>query len=1695
MPSLTRAVLKLQEELGPDEAARAIQRLQRVPASLAALEQPAVLETALTLEPGALTPAALIRHSLNLRSLDPTTWEDGVRDHLEGWAADPDAQLRAVASLALATADVLSQVEGPSDQTAVQTAGDPAVLVLAYSDLLQRGETSPEDLLSGSTSDLAVHNALLAERGEEGWMETLQAADSGFAASDLLALSTRGEEHLAARWAQEQLERSPVAKDGAGDPSLTEAILRSTAGDFNGGLAKLEMAWEGAVDRTAMIADLMADFAQRAGDSVLEQQARERSLEVRPNGIRRARMAFACLRQGDPELAMQQLEAQPGTPEEYVAAGCVHLALGNPGAGRPCIDTATDSASQLDPDWMQSLAEGWVDLGEPGKAVNLLESGLARFPGHLPLRKRLAELSLLTGATELAADQAAIIFASHPDEPGAKAFLAEALQASGETERALPLWLQLADADDSYRKQAIDCALEAGEISTALKYSQELVDDVPDSVTARVALGKSLVAAGNPRGGQSHFHRATELAPQNPDPWLALAQSQMETGHHDEAGDTLNSAQTACPEEDRVRAALADWMASQERWTEAVEAIEEARELNPSNPLYMAKHGIWLREIGRSDKAIEALEEAVARRPLDWEPRLVLAELYQEEGALGKAAPLLEDLPHSAPAAAHRLAARVTLQLDPDRSDAKLALLHLDLAHEEGTGPADLSYWTGVAQETLGQHSAAIQSYQSCLKSLEGEERELREACLRGTARSAIASDQVPLAISVLERVREIEDPDPLTLALLAEAYLAGGLADEALPPATRAWQAEPENERFRGLFIDCAKASGRTGLALDKILAWRAEHEADAPLLLQLAELHSQLGSPSEARAAIAEAIWSDRRNPLVLRQAGEALLKLKEAESAKRILAAGADLSPEDVILSRALARAAERAADPPTALLAWEKVLDSEPEALDALVGSAEALWRQDQRVAAIGFLQRAVTQKPSSGELHAKLARLQLANGETRRALEHFRTAAECSPDDRRVVLEAAEALLANGDAPEALSLLEPISKSAMQDEQIVIAMAEGHLLSGQPDEALMVLRRIDATETTPAIHALHSLSEAAAGRPAAAAERLEHALETGPATGQEAGLVIRAALRLGAWDRVAQIAEALLQSSDDERSLLAALNALCRVADAHTLIATLADAPAHGPSEGLVGEDLLAWCSAALDRLADAGLPPSQIESMRARATVATGQAGPASAPQLSALPRGPRVRLQAMEGVALAHLRAENPEGALQVLATGGDSGMSGRWSALIAGLAHLLSGRPSMARKALGAVGNDPILRPLAAYFAGESWAQDARWTEAINNLNTAVLEWPDEAAWQRRLAELYIQEQRPEASLPHLQRASELDPAHSATRLQLARVLAETGQLTEADEAYRHALDHMPEQVDVLTEAASIALQVGQPARAASLFQHAINIEPENSLARVGAARATLAQGDRRGAQKHAAVAMRHAEGDPEVLIGLGKVFSQQGRYEQALALYEDARPRSPNPAAIDQERGRVLVKMGRPDEALALLDGVVQTEPEWDEAWAQLAEAFEAAGRGSEAIDAMRMAIRLRPGSHTYRLRLARILRQQGRLDQALSELSDLQRESPDDHHVSLELGMVHHARRQWREALAAYQHAIETREDSAAAHFQAGMIFKTLKAYPRAARMLQRAVDLNPDDSEALHQLAAVQALELVHGGMQTSAVTP
>jgi tetratricopeptide (TPR) repeat protein len=261
------------------------------------------------------------------------------------------------------------------------------------------------------------------------------------------------------------------------------------------------------------------------------------------------------------------------------------------------------------------------------------------------------------------------------------------------------------------------------------------------------------------------------------------------------------------------------------------------------------------------------------------------------------------------------------------------------------------------------------------------------------------------------------------------------------------------------------------------------------------------------------------------------------------------------------------------------------------------------------------------------------------------------------------------------------------------------------------------------------------------------------------------------------------------------------------------------------------------------------------------------------------------------------------------------------------------------------------------------------------------------------------------------------------------------------------------------------------------------------------IGAARTSLAAASLRDAHEHIQAAYHLAPENGDVLLVMGEIFARQGKLDKALQSFDRALKRSEFPLPIHVARSRLLLQIGRGEQAVTTLKAAVAQDPESGAGWAALSEIQEAAGSLPEAVDAAGRAVQLAPRQTSHRLQLGRLCRKTGQLDRALDELLRAQLTGYSDGQVSFELGRIYEERREFKRSLDAYQRTIDLDSSNGEAHFRAGLVLKQIKAYPQAGKMLKRAVELNPKDADALHQLAAVRALELVHGGLSQQVVAP
>ena len=428
----------------------------------------------------------------------------------------------------------------------------------------------------------------------------------------------------------------------------------------------------------------------------------------------------------------------------------------------------------------------------------------------------------------------------------------------------------------------------------------------------------------------------------------------------------------------------------------------------------------------------------------------------------------------------------------------------------------------------------------------------------------------------------------------------------------------------------------------------------------------------------------------------------------------------------------------------------------------------------------------------------------------------------------------------------------------------------------------------------------------------------------------------------------------------------------------------------------------------------------------------------------------------------------------------------------MLAGLCHRSMGNLELARQAFEAASFDPSLFPLARALTAMIDDPSTGQTLAIPPLNEAVAAWPNESGWHLMLANLYIDHEQLDSALPHLQHAADLDPENGDAWLALARALRDAGHPDEAQQAYEQVVRLLPGLGQVWKEAGSLALARSDYDRAATWFARAQAVGPSDVEALTGAARADLGLGRLSAARTKAQLALEQSLESPIALQCLAEVLALEGDVDQALAMLERAAVRSDRPAPITALRARLLTEHGRADQAVTDLQRSLE-ETSDDSLWAALADALASIGRFDEALQAGSEAARMAPRSAPHRIRLGRISRQAGYLDRAIDELAQAEALSSSAE-LAMEQGQVFEERREFDRALQAYQHAVELKPGLAPAYLRAGWVYRTLKAYPQAARMFKRAVELAPEDASALHQLAAVHALQLVHGGLHPSAVT-
>jgi protein O-mannosyl-transferase len=258
-------------------------------------------------------------------------------------------------------------------------------------------------------------------------------------------------------------------------------------------------------------------------------------------------------------------------------------------------------------------------------------------------------------------------------------------------------------------------------------------------------------------------------------------------------------------------------------------------------------------------------------------------------------------------------------------------------------------------------------------------------------------------------------------------------------------------------------------------------------------------------------------------------------------------------------------------------------------------------------------------------------------------------------------------------------------------------------------------------------------------------------------------------------------------------------------------------------------------------------------------------------------------------------------------------------------------------------------------------AWAyqnQETLWTDTLAKNPNCWLGYND-------LGVALLQKGQLDEAANQYRKALQLKPNYDLAHTNLGNVLLQKGQLDDAVAEFQTALKLNGSYEMAYYNLGLALFQKGQIDAAISQYRKALEINPDfaeacNSL---GLALSNNGKGDDAMTQYQKALAINPSFVDAR--NNLGTALAQRGQLDEAIVQFQKAMAIDPHLPGIHFNLGNALSKKGRLPEAAGEYEKALEIDPGYVEAHNSLGIAFAKMGRLNEAIAEFQQAFRLKPG----------------------------------------------------------------------------------------------------------------------------------
>jgi protein O-GlcNAc transferase len=321
------------------------------------------------------------------------------------------------------------------------------------------------------------------------------------------------------------------------------------------------------------------------------------------------------------------------------------------------------------------------------------------------------------------------------------------------------------------------------------------------------------------------------------------------------------------------------------------------------------------------------------------------------------------------------------------------------------------------------------------------------------------------------------------------------------------------------------------------------------------------------------------------------------------------------------------------------------------------------------------------------------------------------------------------------------------------------------------------------------------------------------------------------------------------------------------------------------------------------------------------------------------------------------------------------------------------------------------------------------------------------------------------------------QVTPDTLAATFQAATQWHQSGELQQAEAAYRQVLSLQPDQPDALHLLGILYYQTGRLEEAVALISQAIQIKPGQAAFHSNLGAVLQALDRLEEAITHYTQAVAFQPDHLQALFNLGLCHFQLGQYDQAEPYYQQALALQPQDAHILTDLAHIYRQKGWLSTAIDHLEQALQSEFTPERA-RQLADLYRDSEQFEPAIALYQQLLSQDPQQAALYNGLGLTLAQQGNLEEAIAAFRQALALNPLLVEAHLNLGTALLDQEEPTAAIAAYQAALALQPDRPRAYFNLATAFRKLKQPERALDYYHVAIGLEPGYSEAYRGLTTL-----------------